>query len=92
MVTPQAVYYSSYFYEHSNFGGSSFGASSNISWMGSYWNDKISSLTATGQFCVGILTTEEQDSGCNPVSMSAMSGQLGMIRHLLSSLLIRLKK
>lgn len=45
-VTPQAVYYSSYFYEHSNFGGNSFGASGNISWVGSYWNDRISSLTA----------------------------------------------
>lgn len=45
-VTSQAVYYKSYFYENSKFGGNSFGASSNISWVGSYWNDRISSLTA----------------------------------------------
>ncbi|WP_242223416.1 peptidase inhibitor family I36 protein [Bacillus cereus group sp. BfR-BA-01380] len=45
-VTPQAVYHNSNFYENSNFGGNSFGASSNISWVGSYWNDRISSLTA----------------------------------------------
>ncbi|MBY0596304.1 peptidase inhibitor family I36 protein [Bacillus bingmayongensis] len=46
MITAQAVYYNSYFYEHSNYGGNSFGASGNISWVGSYWNDKISSLKA----------------------------------------------
>jgi hypothetical protein len=45
-ISPQAVYYNSYFYQDINYGGNSFGASSNISWVGSYWNDKISSLTA----------------------------------------------
>ncbi|MGG0240511.1 hypothetical protein [Bacillus rhizoplanae] len=45
-VTAQAVYYNSYFYEHSYFKGNSFGASSNIYRVGSYWNDKISSLKA----------------------------------------------
>lgn len=45
-ITPQAVYYNSYFYENAYYGGNSFGASSNISWVGSYWNDRISSLTA----------------------------------------------
>ncbi|MGH1146176.1 peptidase inhibitor family I36 protein [Bacillus pseudomycoides] len=45
-ITAQAVYYKSYFYQHSNYGGSYFGASSNISYVGSTWNDKISSLKA----------------------------------------------
>ncbi|NRD77859.1 peptidase inhibitor family I36 protein [Bacillus sp. BRMEA1] len=45
-IAPRAVYYNSYFYQDINYGGNSFGASSNISWVGSYWNDKISSLTA----------------------------------------------
>lgn len=46
ITTQAAVYYNSYFYEHAYYGGNSFGASSNISWVGSYWNDRISSLTA----------------------------------------------
>jgi hypothetical protein len=45
-ITPQNSYYYSYFYEHATYGGNSFHADYNISWVGSYWNDRISSLLA----------------------------------------------
>lgn len=46
LISPQSVTYDSYFYQNLNYGGNYFGAASDISWVGSSWNDQISSLKA----------------------------------------------